>query len=92
MQEKLSFFYKELNRARRAALSFGFYELFDGIALMLERELANIATTQAYSNPETILQLSHCINCLRSNEYKDYKKDIQPFVNIVANPGLFRKN
>lgn len=91
MQEKLALFYKELNRARKAALSFGFYELFEAMALMLERELANIATTQTNANPETILQLSHCINCLRSNEYKDFRKDIQPFVNIVANPGLFRK-
>ncbi len=31
MQEKMPVFYKELNRVRKAALSFGFYDLFEGI-------------------------------------------------------------
>ncbi len=82
--------FKELNRVRKAALSFGFYELFEGLAMMLERELSN---TNVIANPETILQLSHSINCLRSNDCKDYRKDILPFVsNIVTNPAFLRKN
>lgn len=62
---------------RKAALSFGFYELFNGLALMLERELNNINSN---TNNESIVQLRHCVNCLRSDEYKDYRKDIAPFV------------
>jgi len=68
-----------LNKVRKAALSFGFYEVFDGLARMLERELASMSTSSNL-NPETLLQLTHCINCLRSPEYRDYRKDIQPFV------------
>jgi hypothetical protein len=63
---------KELNRIRRAALSFGFYELLEGIAVMLERE------TNTSNNPESVLQLNHTIRALRSQEYKEYKNDILP--------------
>lgn len=84
----MQIFYKELNRVRKAALSFGFYELFDGLALMLERELINMNINQGNANPETILQLTHCINCLRSAEFREFKKDIQPF---VANAPFHRR-
>jgi len=72
---------------RKAALSFGFYEVFDGLSRMLERELTSMSTSNNL-NPETLLQLTHCINCLRSVEYRDYRKDIQPF---VANAPSHRK-
>jgi len=77
MQDKMPIFYKELNRVRKAALSFGFYDLFEGIALMLQRELNNMSST---NNPEILLQLQHCINCLRLPEFKEFRKDISPFV------------
>jgi hypothetical protein len=71
---------KELNRVRKAALTFGFHELFDGLAVILERELILLTTSNTTTNPETILEFTHCINCLRAPEYKDFRKDIQPFV------------
>ena len=68
-----------MNRVRKAALSFGFYELFDGLAQIIARELANLNNAST-NNPETILQLNHCLHCLNSPEYKEFRKDIQPFV------------
>jgi hypothetical protein len=65
---------KELNRVRRAALTFGFYEGLDGLIRLLEREMKNI------NNQDTKFQLIHSINCLKSPDFKDYKKDIQPFI------------
>ncbi len=76
MQEKMPIFYKELNRVRKAALSFGFYELLEGVAQMLQREMAN-ATNM--TNQEMMIQLNHCVFCLRSPEFREYRKDIQPF-------------
>jgi hypothetical protein len=70
---------KELNRVRKAALTFGFHDLFDGLAEILQRELFMLTTSNT-ANPETILEFTHCINCLRAPEYKDFRKDIQPFV------------
>ena len=72
-------FLKELNRVRKAALTFGFHDLFDGLAEILQRELFMLTTSNT-ANPETILEFTHCINCLRAPEYKDFRKDIQPFV------------
>ena len=73
------FFFKEINRVRKAALTFGFFELFDGLAVILERELIYLNTSNP-PNTDTILQLSHCVTCLRAPEYRDFRKDIQPFV------------
>lgn len=81
MQEKMPIFYKELNKVRKAALSFGFYDLFEGLAQMLNRELNSPSTA---NNPEVLLELQHCITCLRLPEFKDFRKDIVPFV--VNNP------
>lgn len=69
--------FKELNRVRRAALTFGFYELFQGLSKMLDRELHHFANS--YNN-EATFQLTHVIKCLNSNEFKDFRKDIQPWV------------
>jgi hypothetical protein len=63
-----------MNRVRRGALSFGFYELLDGLAYMIERE-ANNSNQQ-----ETIVQLNHVARALRSREYKDYDRNIEPLV------------
>ncbi len=86
MQDKMPIFYKELNKVRRAALTFGFYELFEGVALMLQREMTN---TNNMANQEMLLQLNHCIFCLRSPEFREFRKDIQPF---IANQIFTRKN
>ena len=85
-----NFLFKELNRVRKAALTFGFYELFDGLAIILERELINLSSSNA-ANPETILQLTNCITALRNPEFKDFRKDIQPFVNTASFNRKFNK-
>lgn len=72
MPEKSQIFFKELNRVRRAALSFGFYELLDGLAKLLERERNTL------NNQEAVAQLNHSINSLRSSQYKEFKNDINP--------------
>lgn len=76
MQDKMPIFYKELNKVRKAALSFGFYELFEGLAQMLQRELNNNSNM---NNQELIVQLNHTIYCLRAQEYKEFRKDIIPY-------------
>ncbi|CAF0858318.1 unnamed protein product [Brachionus calyciflorus] len=77
MHEKMPIFYKELNRVRKAALTFGFYELFQGLSKMFERELINSASSY---NADSTAQLTHVIRCLNSPEYKDFRKDIQPWI------------
>ena len=59
---------------------------------MLERELKNYSMSSA-PNPETILQLGHSISCLRSSEYKDFRKDITPFItNVTFNQQIQQHN
>ena len=65
-----------MNKVRKAALSFGFYELFEGLAQMLQRELNNNSNM---NNQELIVQLNHTIYCLRAQEYKEFRKDIIPY-------------
>jgi hypothetical protein len=73
LPEKSSNFYKELSRFRKAAASFGFYEIMAVLAVVLERE-ANSPPTSA--NPEAIQHLQYGISVLRSNE--SYDIDIPP--------------
>jgi len=56
MPEKTQHFYKELNRIRRAALSIGFVELLEAMALLFEKESAQLSLS---ANPEDCLQLKH---------------------------------
>lgn len=74
LPEKTQNFYKELNRLRRAALSFGFYELLDGMATILDRECTLLPGS---AHPDAALQLTHCANALRSGN-KDYNTPILP--------------
>ena len=60
----------------------GFYELFEGLIELLEREMKNS------SNPDTKMQLIHSITCLKSPEFKEFRADIRPF---IANPSFNRK-
>ena len=64
-----------MNRLRRAALSFGFLELLDAMALMLERECTLLPGT---AHPDAALQLSHAANMLRSEMAKDMSQTIMP--------------
>lgn len=51
-----------MNRIRRAALSFGFHELLEAMAAMLERECTQLPGT---AHPSAALQLTHAANALR---------------------------
>lgn len=75
LPEKSPNFYKELNRLRRASLSFGFYELLDGLAAILDRECTLLPGT---THPDAALQLSHAANALRSHQCKDMNANILP--------------
>ena len=73
LPEKSGNFYKELSRFRKAAASFGFYEIMAVLAMVLERE----ATVHPSSvNPEALQHLQYAISVLRSNEAYDI--DIPP--------------
>nr|XP_039262841.1 integrator complex subunit 14-like [Styela clava] len=73
LPEKTQVFYKDLNRIRKAALAFGFFELLEGIAAILERECTMLPGT---SHPEATLQLSHAAQELRV--LKGYDVSISP--------------
>ena len=76
LPEKTPHFYKELNRLRRAALSFGFYGLIEGLASILERECRMLPGS---AHPEAALQLTHAVNCLRLPRDSDaYNQHIVP--------------
>ena len=76
LPEKTIHFYKELNRLRRAALSFGFYGLIEGLASILERECRMLPGT---AHPEAALQLTHAVNCLRQpRDPNSYNQLVSP--------------
>ncbi|XP_014677770.1 PREDICTED: von Willebrand factor A domain-containing protein 9-like [Priapulus caudatus] len=74
LPEKMSHFYKELNRVRKAALAFGFLELLEGLSVMLERECTMLPGT---AHPAAPLQLTHAAGALRSARH-DYHYSITP--------------
>lgn len=75
LPEKQQQFYKELNRLRRAALGFGFHELLEGMATMLERECTMLPGT---AHPDAALQLTHAANALRSETATDIAQMVMP--------------
>ncbi|XP_064607763.1 integrator complex subunit 14-like [Liolophura sinensis] len=75
LPDKQQQFYKELNRIRRAALSFGFVELLDAMANMLDRECTILPHT---THPDAALQLTHVANILRSDMARDIAQPIMP--------------
>ncbi|XP_059151327.1 integrator complex subunit 14-like [Physella acuta] len=77
LPDKLQQFYKELNRTRRAALSFGFHALLEAMAAMLERECTLLPGT---AHPNAALQLTHAANMLRSENAFDVTQTIQPLL------------
>lgn len=56
LPEKTMHFYKELNRIRRAALSIGFCELLDTLAVIFEKEATMLPPN---ANPDCSMQLKH---------------------------------
>lgn len=68
-------FYQELNRVRRAALSYGFGELLEGLASVLERECTLLPST---ASPVAAIQLQHAYKALRNHNKKDFRQNITP--------------
>ncbi|GFR69232.1 von Willebrand factor A domain-containing protein 9-like [Elysia marginata] len=75
LPDKLQQFYKELNRTRRAALSFGFHSLLEALASMLERECTLLPGT---AHPNAALQLTHSANFLLSEAATDATQNLTP--------------
>ncbi|KAH3839511.1 integrator complex subunit 14-like [Dreissena polymorpha] len=75
LPDKQQQFYKELNRVRKAALSFGFVELLPAMAAMLERECTMLPGS---SHPDAALQLTHAATKLCSDMAKDAAQMIMP--------------
>ncbi|XP_063221536.1 integrator complex subunit 14 [Bacillus rossius redtenbacheri] len=75
LPDKTQQFYKELNRVRRAAVSFGFVELLDGLAGVLERECTLLPGA---AHPDCALQLTHAASVLRKPYSRDVKYNITP--------------
>nr|XP_004226337.1 integrator complex subunit 14 [Ciona intestinalis] len=85
LPEKSHVFYKDLNRLRRAALSFGFHDLLDGISALLERECTLLPGT---AHPEATLQLSHAARELKSTINKGHEHTIEPLKTDFKFQGL----
>ncbi|XP_037959587.1 integrator complex subunit 14 isoform X2 [Teleopsis dalmanni] len=80
MPEKTQHFFKELNRIRRAALSFGFIELLEAMALLFEKECEQIPVN---TNPECVIQLKHAAAELRKPANLDLKITIFPAATLA---------
>ena len=65
LPERASHFVKELNRVRRAAISYGYYDVLDGLTSMIERE-KEIAKLDPEKGDEHINYLDKVIAYLRS--------------------------
>ncbi|XP_051166296.1 integrator complex subunit 14 [Leptopilina boulardi] len=75
LPEKTQNFYKELNRLRRAALSMGFVELLEGLALIFERECTLLPPNL---HPDCTIQMGHVADMLRKPYSRELKNNITP--------------
>ncbi|CAL4122345.1 unnamed protein product, partial [Meganyctiphanes norvegica] len=75
LPDKTQSFYKELNRLRRAAISYGFPELLEGLANVLERECTLLPST---AHVDAAMQLQHAYEALRNHDKKDIRHNIAP--------------
>lgn len=71
---------QELNRLRKAALAFGFWELLKGVADLLERECTLLPDS---AHPDAAFQLSHAAQQLKlastgDSQYAAYDHNIVP--------------
>lgn len=78
--DKVPHFYKELNRIRRAAISYGFYDVLFGLADILEREKRVMMIDQNKSvNQEMLDHIDHVVASLRSSlDEGSYDTNISP--------------
>lgn len=79
LPDKTSNFYRELSRFRKAAASFGFYDVLTGLAELLDRERQVMQP-----NSEAALQLAFAVECLRSSE--GFELDIPPLKTSAVRP------
>ncbi|XP_071354331.1 integrator complex subunit 14 [Trachinotus anak] len=80
LPDKTQTFYKELNRLRKAALAFGFWELLKGVADLLERECTLLPDS---AHPDAAFQLSHAAQQLKlastgDSQYAAFDHNIAP--------------
>uniref|UniRef100_A0A3B5LJV9 Integrator complex subunit 14 n=1 Tax=Xiphophorus couchianus TaxID=32473 RepID=A0A3B5LJV9_9TELE len=80
LPDKTQTFYKELNRLRKAALAFGFWELLKGVAELLERECTMLPDS---AHPDAAFQLSHAAHQLKlassgDSQYAAFDHNIVP--------------
>ncbi|XP_012706758.1 integrator complex subunit 14 isoform X2 [Fundulus heteroclitus] len=80
LPDKTQTFYKELNRLRKAALAFGFWELLKGVAELLERECTMLPDS---AHPDAAFQLSHAAHQLKlassgDSQYAAFEHNIAP--------------
>ena len=71
----LTFSFQELNRLRRAALSLGFIELLEGLALIFERECRILPPNL---HPDCTIQMGHVAEMLRKPYSRELKNNIAP--------------
>ena len=67
--------FQELNRLRKAALSFGFFDLLDAVSQLLERECTMLPGN---AHPDAALQLTHAANILTSDAAREMNYTITP--------------
>lgn len=67
LPDKINQFYKELNRIRRAALCYSYFDLLDGIADLLEKEIDSY-------NTDATMQLQHAATSMREAGQHDLNK------------------
>ncbi|XP_077372905.1 integrator complex subunit 14 isoform X2 [Festucalex cinctus] len=80
LPDKTQTFYKELNRLRKAALAFGFWDLLKGVAELLERECTLLPDS---AHPDAAFQLSHAAQQLKlastgDSQYAAFEHNIVP--------------
>ena len=73
LPDKAPHFYKELNKIRRACLSYGFFGLLDGIVQCLEFEQKVLAETK----PQAVEAIQKATDLLRSSRDKPFDYIIQ---------------
>ncbi|XP_018619445.2 integrator complex subunit 14 [Scleropages formosus] len=89
LPEKTQTFYKELNRLRKAALAFGFWDLLKGVADLLERECTLLPDT---AHPDAAFQLSHAAQQLKlastgDSQYAAFDHNITPMLTDFSGSG-----
>ncbi|KTG31205.1 hypothetical protein cypCar_00019065 [Cyprinus carpio] len=81
--------FSELNRLRKAALAFGFWELLKSMAELLERECTLLSDS---AHPDAAFQLSHAAQQLKlassgDSKYAAYEHNITPMLTDFSGGG-----